>query len=679
LNPLRSPAEHHSRRASSERWLTIFLLIAITVATYFPILSHQFADWDDSKLIRAVWKPSWERAWRIVTDFDLTYSREVYYSPIHLLSLMADQAVVGRSERPQAWIAKLVNVGLHAANTWLVFTLLLMIGVGTRAAFIASLVFALHPIQVGTVAWITERKNLLATFCYVGSLVLFIKYLRAGGPSRLLAVTLLFVAGILSKPSSVTLPLVLLTLVPLVAPGGRPSNSPVRGVALLLGVLFVMAFAWGIFVLSTERTYSWVLPAWPYRPLIAAGAIWFYVSKFIVPVGLVPLYPRWDVEHELGWFVLLLIALLTAAGLVIYFRNRIDRWILWGILFFLINILLVSGLIPFGYMTHSFVADHFLYLPMVGLAVCVARLIDIAYGRSGAISRYSTILTIGLYVWVCLLGIAAVRQTWMWKDPTSMWEATLKVNKGSFVAYNNYGLVAMASGDYPKALSLFQKAVELAPRQPVPRKNIAWIYLQLGDTGRARELYASAAALNPRDPSAPAMLGALLRKESKLDEAIEFLRKSVTQLPGSGLLREELGIAYHAAGLEQEALAAFQKATKVEPLRAAPYMYQAAISISHKDFDRGIALLERSLSLAESAEARNLLGVAYARTGQTGRALEEFQRAFKLQPALLGITDNVANTLMDLGRYEAAREFCVRAEKSGRPCLIETLKRLDTK
>ena len=200
-------AEHHARPASSERWLLIFLLIAITVVTYLPVLSHQFADWDDSKLIRAVWKPSWERAWRIVTDLDLTYSREVYYSPIHLLSLMADQAVIGHSEQPQAWIAKLVNVGLHAANAWLVFTFLLTIGVGTRAAFIASLVFALHPVQVETVAWITERKNLLATLCYVASLVFFVTYLRVGGTARLLAVTLFFIAGILSKPTAVTLPL----------------------------------------------------------------------------------------------------------------------------------------------------------------------------------------------------------------------------------------------------------------------------------------------------------------------------------------------------------------------------------------------------------------------------------------------------------------------------------------
>ncbi|MEJ2716698.1 MAG: tetratricopeptide repeat protein, partial [Deltaproteobacteria bacterium] len=210
-------------------------------------------------------------------------------------------------------------------------------------------------------------------------------------------------------------------------------------------------------------------------------------------------------------------------------------------------------------------------------------------------------------------------------------------------------------------------------------KNMAWIYLKLGDTERARKFYAKAAALNPRDPSARAMLGALLRKEGKLDEAIEFLRKCVTQLPDSGLLREELGIAYHAAGLEHQALMAFQKAAEVQPLRPAPYMYQAAISLSHNNFDRAIALLKRSLSLAESAEAHNLLGIAYARTGHTERALEEFRRAFKLKPVLSGVADNAANTLMDLGRSNAAREFCVRAQKLGRPCHRETLKRLNTK
>jgi Flp pilus assembly protein TadD len=330
-------------------------------------------------------------------------------------------------------------------------------------------------------------------------------------------------------------------------------------------------------------------------------------------------------------------------------------------------------------MTHSFVADHLLYLPMVGLAVCVARLVDIAYIRIGESTGYPRILTVGLYVWICVLGVSAVRQTSLWRDPASMWEATLAVNKGSFVAYNNYGLVAMARGDYRKALSLFRKAAELAPRQPVPQKNLALVHLKLGDIDRAKELYAHAAKLDPKDESSRAMIGGLLRKEGKLDEAIESLRQSVRKVPDSGLLHEELGVAYQAAGREKEALEEFRRASEMEPLRAAPYMYRAAIRISHNDIDRATELLKRSLSLSESAEARNLLGVAHARASRSRQALEEFLRARKLRPDLPGVTDNIANTLMDLGRPQEARAVCTRAGKSGRPCRAGTLKRLDTK
>ena len=136
-------------------------------------------------------------------------------------------------------------------------------------------------------------------------------------------------------------------------------------------------------------------------------------------------------------------------------------------LFFAINLVLVSGLIPFGYMSHSFVADHFLYLPMVGVALIIARALEKLFHKLGADSTSGKLLMVALYLWVAVLGVASVHQTWLWRDPLSMWEATLKANPNSFAANNNLGLFLRMRGEYDRALTLFKRASELAP-QPGP-------------------------------------------------------------------------------------------------------------------------------------------------------------------------------------------------------------------
>ncbi len=658
-------------RYRADLWLSL-LIIIITAAVYSPVVTQTFSSWDDPKHVGIIWKPGWERAWRIVTDVRLQRLELAYYSPLHFLSLMADQALLGARDKPEAWISKVNNVLFHIADTLLLFLLLLLAGTGRKAAVLGSLVFALHPLQVGTVAWIVERKNVLAVLFYLSSLLMFVKYLRTERPAYFAFTVLLFVAGLLSKPAVVTLPAACIawfTLVPVRKPEGR-------GPYMLTAVLLLIAAGSGAYVILTEVSYPGILPSWPYRPLLAAGSIWFYLSKFLFPHELVVIYPRWDVVGHAWKFQLLFAALVVVIGIVIRYRKHIDPVMLWGGVFFLLNVLPVSGFIPFGHMTYSYVADHFIYLPMVGLAVVAARGLDMAFQALRDRSAATKALLVGACGLLCVLGLLTVRQTLTWKTPSALWEATLRVNKTSYAVYLNYGWVALQQGDLSKAMELFQKARDIEPRLHQAYQNMGIIYAARGDLVTAQGMLEKAAELRPDDDAVAVLLGAFLGEQKKYDEAIRVLKKSLEAKPHSAAIRTQLGVSYFGAGRESEALQELSAATKLDPLLPDPYMQKAQILLVKGDADEAITLLKKAISLRSLPAAHNMLGAAYAAKGNLPMALSEFLKAYKLAPHLAGVRDNLANVLMDMARFSQAREFCLESERAGSPCSADTLLRL---
>jgi len=349
---------------------------------------------------------------------------------------------------------------------------------------------------------------------------------------------------------------------------------------------------------------------------------------------------------------------------------------LWGMLFFAFNLVLVSGLIPFGYMSHSFVADHFLYLPMVGVALIIARALQKLFHKFGADSTSGKLIMVALYLWVAVLGVASVHQTWLWRDPLSMWEATLKANPNSFAANNNLGLFLRMRGEYDRALTLFKRATELRPQQDLTYWNQGEVYRLTGDNAGARKMYAKALWINPRHAEARVMLAEILWKEGKEGEAIEYVKKSITRNPRSGKLLSTLGLFYYRQGKEEDALKQFNWAIELDPFLPVPYLYKGVILLSRGLPDEAIAVLKTAVGHTALAEVYNVLGAAYAHKGEYGRALEEFRAAYKIQPKLLGVGDNIANAMMDLHDYDGAARFCSENSKLGMPCAEETLKRI---
>jgi tetratricopeptide (TPR) repeat protein len=661
--------------SGSDRTFSIIFLVLITAAVYLPVVNQGFSNFDDPLHIAAVWKPSLDRAWAVISDYKLRYTGVPYYSPFHFLSLMADQAIVVSlgSDRPKPQISKFTNIVFQVCNTLLVFGLLCMLRIGRNEAFIAALVFAVHPVQVETVAWIAERKNLLSALFYLSSLMTFIKYCRTGRSIFFPAVLLFFICGLLSKPVVVTLPVIMaawLFLFP-------EDSSHRKGPYILVGLLILLAILWGLYVVSTERSYEWMLPPWQYRPFLAAGTIWFYLSKFIFPHGLVVIYPRWNVEESIWIFVVLFLALTACVAALTALRKKIDPLVLWGLAFFVVNVLPVSGLVPFGYMAHAFVADHFLYLPMVGLAVVVARGIQFAFHKLRDMSGAIFVL-LGAYAVICILGVLALRQTWLWRDSAALWEAALRVNKTSWAVYMNNGDIYWKKGQFDKALSLLQRAAEVEPRVPESYHAMGMIYRFLKDKKRAEEMFYQSMK-RTRGTDSRIMLGKMLLEDRRYDDAIKFFDKQIKEFPESGVLRTQLGICFLEAGRLQEALETFQTAVTLDSLQFEPYIRMAEIFLSTGDLDRAVGLLRKSLRLNGTPDAHNMLGAAYAKKGMLNNALKEYLKAYQLDPNFTGVRDNIAKVYMDIGNFHKAAEFCSRAKGAGSPCSNGTLKRIKDK
>jgi protein O-mannosyl-transferase len=652
--------------------LTVVLLAIVIAAVYLPVVNQPFSPWDDPKHIAIIWQPGWERAWRIISDFRLEYLDVKYYSPFPFLSLMLDQAMIGQHIQPQAWISKMNNVAFHVINTALVFVLLVVVGVGRTPAILGALIFAVHPLQVGTVAWVVERKNLLASLFYLSSIVVFIRYSRSPRVLHVPTIMLLFVAGLLSKPAVVTAPIAMFTWCVL----GPDSVVRSKGPYVLTAALAAVGIVFGAYAVSTEVSAPGVLPPLVYRPLLAAGTIWFYLSKFVYPVELVVLYPRWEVMGQTWPFLFLFFALIAVIALLVRFRDRIDRLIAWGITVYVVNVLPVSGLIAFGHMKHSYVADHFAYFPMIGLSVIVARSSELILDRLGTARTARMLFLASMCALICVLAVLSVRQIPMWSNPTTLWEATLKVNPNSWAALNNYGSLVAGRGELDKAQAAFEKAVKIAPNAPFAYVNLADIYRSKGDRDTARRMYERAVEIEPLEISAALRLADFLRESATYEQSVPIMRGLISRKPHSAALRIELAAMMFDAGHEEEALGELDEATHMDPLAVEPYIEKGRILLRKGAVDQSILLFQRALDVQESAGTRILLGTAYARKGRMGPALQEFLTAYRLRPRAPQPREYVANTLIDLGRFKEAEEFCQTADKIGSPCSPATLKRL---
>jgi len=654
---LSSPESEIRPTGLNDRWtvtgICIFLAV-ITFAVFGQTAHYKFVNFDDdlyvygdAQVVRGLTLNGIARVFTHGSGYD-------NWDPLTAISHMLDCQLYGLN--PGAH--HLTNVLLHTVTVILLFLVLRqMTGFLWRSAFVAA-VFAIHPLRVESVAWISERKDVLSGVFFMLTLGAYVRYARRSwSPARYGLVVFLFALGLLSKPMLVTLPFVLLLLDywPLKrfeATSLQPQHStPLRLIVEKIPLL-ALSFALCVATVLIERTDIQPIEMYPLHLRIGNALISYvtYLGQMIYPAGLAVLYP-YPTQGQPVWDIILAILVLASISAGIFFWRRKYPYLLVGWLWYLIMLVPVIGLIQVGLQAR---ADRHTYLPQIGLYVLLTwAATDLCAGwrhRRVLLGGGSTIILIALF-------FCAHKQTSYWKDSESLWTHTLACTSDNAVAHYTFGDALSEKGNVNEAIAQYRMALQINPNSNYLKayNNLGLALFQKGDVNEAIAQYQMALQINPDSPEAHYNLGNALIKKGNVDEAIAHFQKALQINPDSADAQYNLGNALIRKGNVDEAIAHFEMALQINPDNAdAHYNLGTALLLKHS-VDEAIAHFQKALQINPNfAEAQNNLANALLQKGNLDEAIAHFEMALQINPDYAEAQNNLANALLQKGNLDQA-------------------------
>ncbi len=567
---------------------------------------------------------------------------EANWHPLVWLSLMLDTELHGGTPRG----FHLTNLVLHVANVLLLFgALLAMSGQRWKSALVAAL-FAIHPLHVESVAWISARKDVLSTLFGLLALIAYARYVRLRGPRWYVAALAAYVCSLLSKQMLVTLPFLLLLLD--YWPLGRLQRRAPAGVRrLVLEKLpfLALAAAFSVIVYYAQQQGEAVRSAEAFplgvRLLNAPVAYVLYLVRTVWPTGLSVFYPHPGSA----------ISIASAAGAagalavisIVALRQAARRPHLFvGWFWFLGMLVPVIGLVQVG---GQQMADRYTYLPIVGLFVLAVW------------TPWRDRLLFGVAMAaVAALAFTARVQTATWRNTTTLFEHALAVNPNNAIAHTNLGSFLGQQGQYDAALEHLRRAVAINPDSAPAQNNLGLALSMTGRSGEAFSRFEQALAIDPAIVSAHMNWGQALVGNGRADEALEHFRAALELQPDSAEIRKALASTYRdlGRGLAQRgeiagATSHFRGALRLQPDDPLAHYDLAAALFLHGDLDESRVHYEAALeSDPELAEARNGLGLLLLRQGERAAAVEELRMALRIRPDFAAAQRNLQEALEPL-------------------------------
>jgi protein O-mannosyl-transferase len=594
--------------------IVCLLLSVVTLALYDPVNRHPFVNYDDDRYV--INNPHVRQGLTADTfTWALTATEQANWHPLTWMSHALDVSLFRLNPAGHHFSSIL----LHTVNVILLFLLLMWSTKRLGPSLFVAALFALHPINVESVAWVAERKNVLCTMFFFLTLWAYGWYARKPGWKRYLVVAALFAAGLASKPMVITLPFVLLLLDywPLERVRGAHEEAdktptfPWSRLAIEKLPLFALSAASAVITMRAQQAGGAIRTAdevsFGARIATATWAYAMYLRKMIWPARLASLYPH-PGDSLAAWQVLVAAVLLLAISAMVW-RLRTRRYLPVGWLWFLGTLVPVIGLVSVG---EAAMADRYAYIPLIGIFVMIT--FDVADRAESKLLGFWPAVPAALIL--AILALTTHRQIDYWRSSVDLWSHTLAVTENNFVAENNLGGALILEDKEEEAHPHFEAAARINPKDPMSRNNLgiysqkhnlmreavseyetavhltndpnflAQTYANLGAAQRAlsedeqaRTSFDQSLRFNPNQFNAWLGLGLLAQKQGKLDEAVSDLTRSV-ELQPSAQGYFELGRTLAQAGRVPEALNAYQQALQVSP--DFEEAHQAAVALQQK-------------------------------------------------------------------------------------------------
>jgi Flp pilus assembly protein TadD len=681
----------------------ILFLIAATVLVYCRVWRHEFLDYDDMPFVvhnENLNPLTWESVGRFWTE-----PNSKLYSPVFFTFLAAETWLLqptadesgGRTMDPVVF--HVGNLVLHVLNTLLAYVVLRRL-VGLRvAAMLGALAFAVHPLQVESVAWVTEAKGLLATLF---GLLAIQQYLAFVGANRAKSATLLevptawkslhwglatvcFGLALLSKPTAAAIPLMVLVLdLGWLRRDWQASVMALAPWVVMSLVLTMVTMMQQPAEEQKEHTATWA------RPFVAADAMTFYAWKVVAPTGLAPDYSRTPsvvLDQALTYFGWLA---LVALGGALWTLPDARQW-LTAALIFLMALLPVSGLIPFHFQDLSTVADRYAYLALFGVALAIAW----------GVARYAHPAVRAVVLIVCVAwGVASYLQANAWHDEIALFRHGARTNMDSYLSFSHLGLAYVKQGKDDQAIPYLKRAAEIRRTSPEALSNLcialfrngqfqesvqacreairvdatyapahqhmAMLMMKFNRPEEAVQHATEAVRLKPESGAAHSALAEALWRTGERTRALEEFKEAVTVAPNSASAQHDLAKALAFSGQAAEAVIAYDKAIALAPRQPAARVELATLLIGTRQSEqvnRAIDLLYTALDIDPKVpRGRQMLGVALGMNGDRSLAIDNFKLALEQNPSDAALHN-------DLGMLLAAQDEVDAAEAEFRKAL----------
>ncbi len=669
-----SPAKH------AQKFMTPCIVTVLTFAAFLPALGNGFVDWDDDK--NFLENPRYRGLGWTQLRWMFTAFHEGHYQPLSWLTLGADYVLWGMD--PFGY--HLTNLILHAANAALFYFLSLRLlsltmsnstlqdslAVQVAAGF-AALIFAIHPLRVESVAWVTERRDVLAAFFFLSTIICYLRASAAPETSQsrlrwLVASFVVYVFCLLSKAIGVIVPIVLLLIDAYPLRRLKGLRGPAARRVWCEKVPFVLlAIIFGFIAILAQQESQALKPFEQYgiAPRLAQMLFGtaFYVWKTIIPLRLSPLYQLPEGLQLWHWPVTLtgVIIVAVTAGLLVLRQRWPAGLAIW--VYYLVLLAPVSGIAQSGV---QIAADRYTYLSCMGWAILAGAGLLYAwrFWFTGKFRFRSVVLTNGFaIIGLLILATLTWRQVKVWHDSETLWRHVIAIEPKASVAHNNLGTVLYRRGELEEAVGYYRRALEIRS-DAIAYNNLGNALAKQGRMAEAVQSYLSAIKLKPDFADVYFNLGNLFGQQGKLEEAAHQYRQAVGNNPNAVGAHHSLAVVLADQGKLAEAIPHFRKAIDLSPQSADIYLNFGAALAKEGRLDEAMALFQQSLVIKpDFVEAFHNLGTIMGAKGDFERARDHFRWALQIDPTHVNSHFNLASVLARQGDLQEAIDHLQTALK----------------